>query len=353
MAAFERALVLLPASAWNECGSGHRARPRASSRRGGMHKNGQPLLRRVIVSAVAAAVVVVDGCLRRSTDGANFPRSARGQHVEGALANWQVAGFIGNQAWGVSSSGFAPSSAVVTCPGPQTCYADEPSARGSGATVEVTTDGGQTWVAQALPPGVHATSGPSCPTVSRCVMAGYRDDNLGFGDLLPSEPRDDERWACMDGLSSAFRSLVGSSTSPAAQRQIASAPVTVPARLRHRRLHPWRSTASTGGRAGRQPVCRSRSSLRQPAWRALVRGTASSSEPRRSVDQVQGPPCGRPTAVGVGHDRQCHRVSALSWQCHVRAADHCLAIAEGTGGRGSSTANGESAEHRARLHKRW
>jgi len=134
--------------------------------------------------AAAAAVVVLAGVLTAvALGGPGRPARAGG---------WRLAGYIDPPGWQAQPSAPATVAPTVACPSPGRCYAA--TIARAGAPVEGSTDGGGSWSATAIPPGVWLTSGLSCPSSSSCAVAGETDlpagassPNGGVAEVLVTE----------------------------------------------------------------------------------------------------------------------------------------------------------------------
>ncbi|HEY1734156.1 MAG TPA: hypothetical protein VGG23_06890, partial [Acidimicrobiales bacterium] len=129
-------------------------------------------------AATAAAVIVILAVVGINTfSGQPSERPVTG--VSTVPASWRLAGFIDQMAWQPSSSGAVAASVAATCPTVTTCYADNLGSSQFGAVVEITTDGGATWLASPLPAGTWLTSNLTCPTADECLVAGYTGIPIG------------------------------------------------------------------------------------------------------------------------------------------------------------------------------
>jgi photosystem II stability/assembly factor-like uncharacterized protein len=148
-----------------------------------------PRRRRTLVAAAAAALLVIGavsyglvatlGGVQNLNTAGPHPANTAGPHPV-AAPQWKLVGDV-SPAWHEVGTLSSNPGLSLTCPSAETCFAaDSPSAGGAGlSTVEVTTDGGQSWTSSKLPVTLRGLDVPllgqtriACASASTCAVLG-------------------------------------------------------------------------------------------------------------------------------------------------------------------------------------
>lgn len=174
---------------------------------------------RRILSLAAAVALLVGGIV--------FVLQPAGTKTTGS---WRLVSDLTASSWQEVSALGLTASVSLACPSPSTCYADVPAAgqprgmAGAFHAIEVTTDGGASWVQAALSRTVASGSEISCWSDVDCAQLGFATDG---SPLLVTTSNGGQTWSTSAGpsaLSSAFGEVDLSCTGPSTCVAVASDP---------------------------------------------------------------------------------------------------------------------------------